>query len=442
MSASGAPALAGGQRHAWLQKHPSPLAARGEFHWFPDAGAPGDRELRASFVERVRGVEPPAVLWQVERGRVAWGQVFSATAPIDGRRYVGLVLSVVDGDAPIADLLSQLAPPPPAPWSTGVATDGGARGLAVQELASIRRTVRGDVAGVIRALLSEGSAGVADPTLVDLPVWIASIERTLPPSDEPRHGVWTALDPARPPSRDRVAELAATAWREPSSRAAQAWTLLCELAVARGESLDRIGAALESIDIGAALTAGERAAVFAGGERGAVFAGGVRGVAPTGTVLPAAKRTAVFAGGEHAAGARGAVPAAGERGAVHTAGERSGVPVVGERAAGHTAGERGGVPTADERAEVAGGDSVVGVLHAWGRGRLDDSPAAASLPARLADLVALRVLVRLAADRDAGEAIAEARWYALLSSARRRALLAAVAARTRSLRGIVEAHHA
>ncbi len=24
------------QRDAWLQKHPSPVASRGEFHWYPD----------------------------------------------------------------------------------------------------------------------------------------------------------------------------------------------------------------------------------------------------------------------------------------------------------------------------------------------------------------------------------------------------------------------
>ena len=78
------------------------------------------------------------------------------------------------------------------------------------------------------------------------------------------------------------------------------------------------------------------------------------------------------------------------------------------------------------------------MLHAWGRGRFDRSPTAETLAARLADLVALRVLVRLAAGDDARDAIAEARWYALLSASRQTALLAAVAARTASLRGFVE----
>ena len=355
-------------RHAWLQKHPSPLTSAGEFHWYPEAGQPGDRELRAGLVERVRGIEPPAVLWQLERGRVAWGQVFAAIAPLDGRRYVGMVLSVVEGDRPACDLLAALAPPPAAPWSEGLATGSRGREPAVQELAAIRRETRGEVAAVARALLSGGTARVDDPERSGLPAWIASIERILPePGGKPRCGVWgagatgaggpggpggTMAGPGGPGAGDRVAELAAAAWSEPASRQARAWTLLCELAAARGESIesiDKIGAALDAIDPGAALTSEERA------------------LAPGG---------------------------------------------------------------------------VVDVLHAWGRGRLDRSPAAGTLAARLADLVALRVLTRLAAGDEPGTAIAEARWYALVPAARRTQLLAAVARRTASLRAVVEAHHA
>jgi len=334
-------------RHAWLQKHPSPLATRGEFHWYPEVG---DRELRAGFVERVRGIEPPAVLWQLERGRVAWGQVFSATAPLDGRRYVGLVLSTVEADRPIADVLAMVAPPPAVPWCDDVASESRGRDLAVQELAALRRASLGDVAGVARALISGGPARIDDPANPELPHWVASIERMLPePGAKPRFGVWSTVASSGP--FDRVAELAAAAWREPASRAARAWTLLCELAVARGESIDAVGRALEAIDAGAVLTEAERA-------------------------------------------------------------------------------------------ELAGCSGVVDVLHAWGRGRLDRSPSADTLAARLADLVALRVLTRLAAGDDAAGAIAEARWYALLSTERRRALLSAVAQRTQSLRAVVEAHHA
>ncbi|HEX3758627.1 MAG TPA: hypothetical protein VHW23_07965 [Kofleriaceae bacterium] len=353
-------------RHAWLQKHPSPQTATGEFHWYPTGQTPGDRELRAGLVERVRGIEPPAVLWQLERGRVAWGQVFAATAPLDGRRYVGLVLSVVEGDRPACDLLAALAPPPAGPWSDGLATASPGREPAVQELTALRREARGDAAAVARALLSGGTARVDDPESPGLPAWIASIDRILPePGSRARCGVWCAA-PGGPGvsgtasgpgaggataqgAHDRVAALAAAAWREPASRQARAWTLLCELATARGESIDAVGAALAVIDPAAALTAEERA------------------LAPGG---------------------------------------------------------------------------VVDVLHAWGRGRLDRSPAADTLAARLADLVALRVLNRLAAGEEPGAAIAEARWYALVPAARRTQLMAAVARRTTSLRTVVEAHHA
>jgi len=381
-------------RHAWLQKHPSPLATGGEFHWYPDAG---DRELRASFVERVRGLEPPAVLWQLERGRVAWGQVFSAIAPLDGRRYVGLVLSVVEGDRTAADLLARLAPPPPAAWADGVAGESFAPRPTAQELAALRRGPRGDATAVARALLSGGTADVDDPTADELPQWIASIERVLPePGPAPRCGAWRAGAGGASGSRDRVAELAAAAWREPASRAGRAWTLLCELAIARGESVDRVGVALELID-------------------------------PAGQ---AARRTGTAASGP----ALRDPASAGVAAAALTAGERAELTGCnGVAAAALTAGER---------AELTGCDGVLDVLHAWGRGRLDRSPTADTLPARLADLVALRVLARLAADDDPGTAIAEARWYALLSAGRRQALLAAVAARTASLRALVEAYHA
>ena len=370
-------------RHAWLQKHPSPRATGGEFHWYPDAPEAADRELRASFVERVRGIEPPAVLWQVEPGRIAWGQVFSATAPVDGRRYVGLVLSVVEGDASSAELLAQVDPPPAAPWTRDAVVPVAPRGEiapggtsartpeprqrptanggpdaalvapareAALEIEVLPRSLRGDVAGIVRALLDGGTAQVDEPASAELPRWTASIERVLPPSNKLRRGVWNTVA-QRTAGRDRVAELAAWAWREPGSRAAKAWTLLGELAVARGESIDQVGRALEAADARAALTAAERA-------------------------------------------------------------------------------------------ELTGGSRVVDVLHAWGRGRLDRSPSAATLPARLADLVALRVVAQLAAGDDPRDAIAEARWYALLSAPRRAALLAAVAQRAASLRDLVEAPHA
>jgi len=328
--------------HAWLQKHASPAATGGEFHWYPEVG---DRELRAAFVERVRGVEPPAVLWQLEPGRVAWGQVFSAIAPRDGRRYVGLVVSLVEADRSAAELLARVSPPPAAPWEPSLATEFAEGEPTARLLATVARVARGDVPGVVRALLSGGAAQVDDPTSPELPAWLASIERTLPdPDSTTRTGVLRSATASRAP--DRVAALAAAAWAEPGSRSAAAWTVLCELALARCEPVDRIGDALDAGELDTVLTGGERAA-------------------------------------------------------------------------------------------LGGCDRVVDVLHAWGRGRLAGSPAADTLVARLADLVALRALSRLAAGGAASEAIAEARWHALLPAGRRGALLSELARRVPSLRGCV-----
>lgn len=323
-------------RHAWLQKHPSPVARGGEFHWYPAAG---DRELRGSFVERLRGVDPPAVLWQLEPERAAWGQAFSTTAP-DGRRYVGLVLSVIEGEGVAAELLAQLVSPAPRPWLDGDALEE----TGDMQRATARRESRGDVTAVVRALLSDGAAPVADPAWPELPRWIASIASVVPASAM-RRGMWTTQRRASD-ARDRVAELAAAAWLNPGSPQARAWTLLRELAGDDVARLDAIGAALVRIDACAELTLAERARLAA----------------------------------EH---------------------------------------------------------SVVEVLHAWGRGWFDESADAASLPARLAELVARRVLAQWAAGEDGGGAIAEARWHALLPGARRRALLAAVAERAPSLRALI-----
>jgi len=377
-------------RHAWLQKHPSPAATRGEFHWYPPEG---DRELRASFVERSRGVDAPAVLWQLAPGRVSWARVFAATAPSDGRRYVGLALTTAEdeaaaaGDAaPAAELLDALEVPAAAPWSEGREPRGAsavgerqhanahreAAGSAVGAIdaqpASVsargeladeaRRWWRsgpgapGEIAAIARALLCGEDAALADPERPELPRLVASVERWMPArvAARPRWGAWRSGTASQAP--DRVAGLVAAAWSEPRSRAAQAWRLLCELAAARGLGVDELAAELVASEPPAAAL------------------------------------------------------------------------------------------TADERAVLGGSRDFAATLHAWGRGRLDSGEGAATLPARLADAVAMRVLACLMADRDPREPIAEARWHALLPAARRATLLDAVARRASSLRALVEVHDA
>jgi len=513
-------------RHAWLQKHPSPQATRGEFHWYPealDAGHREHRELRAGFVERVRGVEPPAVLWRIEPGRVAWGQVFAAIAPLDGRRYVGLVLSVVEDDLPAAELLAMLAPPPAAPWtaestasglrrtagsghrtgfdssksrraSTSLAVpvedllDGSRRDLASPGLAPLAPR---DAAGVARALMTDGPSTVADPprpALGALPREtrdVAGVARALmtdgpsvvgDPSGPalgalPREtrdvagvaralmtgGAFTVADPPRrdlgalPRETRDVAGVAralmtggASTVAEPSRR---------DLATLPRETRDVAGVARALMTGGASTVADptspdlprwiasiERLLPALDGKPrcGVLHAAGEprSDAVASRSTGPGDRVAELVAAAWYEPGSRAAKAWTLLRELAVVRGES--VDQVGTSLASVNAGA---VLTAAERADLAGCDRVVDVLHAWGRGRLDRSVTADTLTVRLAELVALRVLERLAGGEDASGAIAEARWHALLPAQRRTALLAAVAERTASLRELVEAHH-
>jgi hypothetical protein len=246
--------------HAWLQKHPSPAASGGEFHWHPEAR---DRELRASCVERLRGIEPPAVLWQLSPGHVAWAQLFGATAPFDRRNYVGVVLTVAEGEgATAAELLAELAVPAAGPWS--VEAEAAAATRAVGVATPARMT--GDVAAIARALLSGGSAIVDDPEAPGLPHRIATVERMLPPAvtSAVRRGVFRAQGIGH--ATDRIGELVAAALADASSRGAAAWRILCDLAAARAntaEAIDQVARELDHTDSAAAasLTDAERHAL-------------------------------------------------------------------------------------------------------------------------------------------------------------------------------------
>jgi hypothetical protein len=295
-------------RFAWLQKHPTPAASAGEFHWYsatPDA----DRDLRASCAERLPAAA--GTLWELAPGRVAWASTFVATAPTDNRRYTGLALAVVAGDADTATLLAQLVAPHAAPWTADVSPSPVAAARA--ELP--------DPPAVARALLDGGAAPVGDLAHPGLPRAIAAIERAMPAyvTARERRGSWTAE--ARVVQHDRVAALAVAPAR---SNAGRAWRLACELATAE-RGVDAIIAASDEV--------------------------------------------------------------------------------------------------------VA--SEWVATLNAWGRGKL------AREVDELAERVALRVLGRLVADRDPAPAIAEARWHALLPAARRAELLAAVARRADTLRGLI-----
>jgi hypothetical protein len=203
-------------RYAWLQKHPTPAARAGEFHWYP---SDCDRELHAGFAERLPSANGGA-LWQLSRDEVAWALPFVAVAA-DGRRYTGLALAIEDS-------LAQLVPAVAAPWSE-----------STTEPVPATPPVLPDLPGVARALLDGGSAAVGDPAHVGLPRAIAAVERVMPARGV-RRGTWTATSGMR--GVDRVAQLAARAVAAPGSRAARGWHLACELATGGRTVDDVVGA--------------------------------------------------------------------------------------------------------------------------------------------------------------------------------------------------------
>jgi hypothetical protein len=206
-------------------------------------------------------VSPPAVLWELAPGRVVWAQTFAATAPTDGRRYVGLVASIIEGDGAPGELLGELVAPPARPWGEGdepVASPGsaGARSSAKRCEETIEYDDVGDPVAIARALLAGGDAAAGDlgPRL---PARIASFEALVPDAiaARVRRGVWHRS--AGAPRQDRVAELMVSAWLGNPS-AVRGWRLLGELATARGDNLDDVAADLDDGALDRALSSDER----------------------------------------------------------------------------------------------------------------------------------------------------------------------------------------
>ncbi len=363
--------------HAWLQKHPTPVASGGEFHWYPGVvdGGPIDAQLRGRVVEQVQGLTAPAVWWEISGGQVIWASVFSATSPVDARPYRGVALSVVRGDAPAEALLARLHPAPPWPWR--------AEAAALPSTNPLDELSWRDGAQLARAMLSGGAAGVGQPHQATLPARLAELSRLLPAelAERPKRGRLRLAseasdldDPhtgAQPPRGDALAELLARAWLGEGAarrRAQAAWTLLCELTFRDDE-----------------LATSER------------HSGG--GDERLGAVLAASR----------AAEQRAQEPAA-----------LLGWLDAEERERWRH--QHGAAPTSWAR-----------LLHGWGRGWLDDTASAGSMLERLAEELSLRALAAMCGGSGASAILAEARWHALLPAGRRRALMQALGRRAPSL---------
>jgi hypothetical protein len=431
-------------RHAWLQKHPSPAAIRGEFHWYP---AEGDRELRASFVERSRGVDAPAVLWQLAPGRVSWARVFAATAPVDGRRYTGLVLSIAEGEgASPAELLEALEVPEAAPWSEGP-TPRRVTASADRRRARAQRWSARDVgADEGAAEHDEGSDFAVDAVAAGPP------RAAITPGEDAKdaklalEAVVSAQDAAEPWGQKLAAvALAGSRWGRD------------------GESGDdrRANAGAMAEVAGMGEVAAMARALLGGGD--ALLAEPDREDLPR-LVASVERWMPPMVAGKPRWGAwrTGTAPQVPDRvaGLVAVAWQDPGsraargwtllceLAAAKARTLDELVGELGATEqpaaalTEAERAAIGEARDFAATLHAWGRGRLDASASAATLPTRLADVVALRVLACLMADRDPRRPIAEARWHALLPAARRTMLLDTVVRRAASLRSLVEVSHA
>jgi hypothetical protein len=247
--------------HAWLQKHPTPAASGGEFHWYP---ARGHEEVRASLVERLATAPVGAMLWRIAPGEVAWAQTFAATAPDDGRRYTGVAAVIAHGDAgePTSELIERVVPPNAEPWESAgpeVRTSGDPASTAVPRSADPRIPGHPDprIAGspdpripaLVRALLDGGVAAVLDERTTELPRLVARVERELPALVQAKVRVGAWVRPSLPPDLrtsgppDPLCALCAAAIERPASRSAMAWQLACAL-VTPVRSIDGVFSAL------------------------------------------------------------------------------------------------------------------------------------------------------------------------------------------------------
>lgn len=362
-------------RHAWLQKHPTPGAAAGEFHWYPEidpASNGNDGAIRRQVVEQVQGIAPPAVWWQLTPGRVLWAAVWAAVSPSDARPYRGVSLSIIEGQAGAEDLLAHLRAANPAPYSGPCASKEGSAAAPSPQPGKVTGC---DGIEVARAMIDGGVVTVADPYQPAIPSMMGELARLLPAhiAHRTRTGQWRS-SPAVDPTRrgrsqersqerervpDRVAWLLAAAWRSEDGvagrRARQAWSLLGELARHHGVEMDEIAMRSEQVARSADAFAAMRPLCSAE---------------------------------EH---------------------------------------------TAWQRRHGSSATSWPRLLHVWGRGWFDRSSHAGALLPWFADQLALRALAVLANGGDALEVLAHARWHALLPAPRRTALLTEIAAFAPSL---------
>jgi len=212
----------------WLQKHPTPRAADGDFHWYPGALEEARRaELAAS-------ADGELTVW-LAPGRVACARRFHEVAPADGRGYAGLAVVVVEGDASAAALLPAAALPAPRPWLAGDPRSAR-EGAIVSEPAALA-----PAASPPSALVAAAWRGGSAPLIAADLATLAAIDTWLPAAARAASRRIT-FDASPPPSTGS----AAAAWLAAAigargtalDRARDAWRMVSALAAIDGCSLE------------------------------------------------------------------------------------------------------------------------------------------------------------------------------------------------------------
>ena len=222
-------------RHEWLQKEATPGTAGGAFRWYPGQV---DTDLRAAMTGHAD--DGGVGLWRIEPGRGAWAVSFAAVAADDRRRYVGLALTVAEGDLPTSALLAAIDVLPAATWRERTLS----REVAQPTLAQFQPApgpLDAVTAGALaRALWAGGAATVDLPTDRGLPGLLASLATWLPDDVDRRPRQGELVPPSdRPtdPAPSPLHHYLGLAWALPAAIAARdpglgqrAWCAACGLA--------------------------------------------------------------------------------------------------------------------------------------------------------------------------------------------------------------------
>ena len=230
-------------RHEWLQKEATPGASEGDFRWYPAAV---DHDLRAAMTGHAD--DGGLALWRIEPGRVAWAVSFTSVPASDRRRYVGLALTVAEGDAPASALLAAIDVLPGEPWRERTLM----REVPVPRLARYTPAPRAidaiTATAAARALWAGGTATIATPTARALPGLLATLATWLPDDDAPRPRQGELVPPterATDTAPSPLQHYLGLAWALPAAIAAndpalgrRAWCAACGLAARAALSPD------------------------------------------------------------------------------------------------------------------------------------------------------------------------------------------------------------